>query len=196
VTSLKTSVAKSLTSHLWEFLATLDERRGCLCQCNRWIPGLLVLLQQFLESATQMQILCIFHEYRFPDVAYVRWKEGTPILLSDRGCSALSFYLGRIRIESWSRDHLVGILTRLRAERLRNRSSVPGKFKTIFAPSLRLDRLWSPPNHVFNGHGNCFLGVTWPKGEADHTSLYQVPRFSVHGAIPPLTHTSSWRVLN
>jgi len=59
-------------------------------------------------------------------------------------------------------------------------------------PSLpRPDRLWSPPSLLSNRHVGLFL-QGWGGRDVKLTShLHLVPRLGIHGAIPPLTHTSS-----
>jgi hypothetical protein len=64
-------------------------------------------------------------------------------------------------------DHMhhgssVGVMTRLRATRLRNRGSIPNRGKNFVSSPKRPDRLWCPPSLLFNvyrGGGDISLGV-------------------------------------
>lgn len=68
-----------------------------------------------------------------------------------------------------SRDSILGIQTRLRVGKPRNRGSISGTGKIIFL-KLR-DWLWDPPNLVFIGKTELFpLGMERPERETDHPS--------------------------
>jgi hypothetical protein len=78
-----------------------------------------------------------------------------------------------------SRDSSVDIVTRLRAGRLNNRSSISGRCKAFFSIPKCPDRLWSPTNNLINVYRG-------PFPEADN--LHLVSRLRMHGGIPPLSY--------
>jgi hypothetical protein len=57
----------------------------------------------------------------------------------------------------------------------------------------RPDRLWGPPS-LLSGEltGVLSLGAKQPGREADHSSQFSA-EVRMHGAIPPLPNTPSWR---
>jgi hypothetical protein len=59
---------------------------------------------------------------------------------------------------------------------LDDRCSIPGRGKGFFFRPLRPDRLWDPPNLLYNGYRESFLGgKARPGRETDH-SPHLVPR--------------------
>jgi hypothetical protein len=81
VMPLKTPVAKSLTSHLCEFLAKLDEGGSWSLPVQQVDPRDVSTATVVLEAALQMQILCVFHECLFPDVACSLERRNTDFTL-------------------------------------------------------------------------------------------------------------------
>jgi hypothetical protein len=39
----------------------------------------------------------------------------------------------------------------------------------IFISLYRSDRLWDPPNFIYNGYRGLFLGVKWQEHQPDHS---------------------------
>jgi hypothetical protein len=83
VTSLKSPAASSLTSRLWEFLARLDEGSGLVDGSRQPVdPRALSAVSAVSRSGSQMQIVSIFHEYRFTDVALCSLKRSACQILA------------------------------------------------------------------------------------------------------------------
>jgi hypothetical protein len=57
----------------------------------------------------------------------------------------------------------------------------------------RPNRLWNPLSRLFNEHRVLFPRAWGVRGMKVATHLHLVRRLKVHGAIPTLPHTSSWR---
>jgi hypothetical protein len=145
VTSLKAPVAKSLTSHLREFLARLDEGSGCSLPEQRVDPRAVSTAKAVSRighaDASFMYTsrvpfpecwLCSF-ERKNAEFSHRTWLLGAKLFFGNRIREQRS-------LTRYSPLHL----------RLRNRGLVLGKLKTIFALPLHPDRLWSSPNHLFN----------------------------------------------
>ena len=86
-----------------------------------------------------------------------------------------------------TRGSVVGIVTRSRAGRPRNRGSTPGqgpKIRYLFAGAA---------THAMRHNQEIFSPeLRWP-GSEGHYSSDQVPRLRMSGVIPPFFHMSSWR---
>jgi hypothetical protein len=89
---------------------------------------------QYVKCCTQM----CRHNYCFLQFTYVSY-----FLYSDLFDTALC----------GSQDSLVGVVTRVRAERLRNQASIPGRGTRFFSPTQHPDRPWGPV-----GTGHSFFG--------------------------------------
>jgi hypothetical protein len=91
---------------------------------------------------------------------------------------------------SWSQNKVVSILTRLRAGRVRNRGSIPGRVNIFSSSSIHPDHLWDPPT-------SCLVGTGAPSAEEKRHGLeagHSLPSradLSITGAIPPLPHMPS-----
>jgi hypothetical protein len=82
------------------------------------------------------------------------------------------------------RDSSVGIGTRLRAERLWSRTSIPGGGKRVFSYSQRPHQLWSPPS------------LLWvPEAARLREAAHSAPcsaEVKIDGVISAPPNTSSW----
>jgi hypothetical protein len=75
--------------------------------------------------------------------------------------------------------------------RLHGWRSIASRGKRFFSFPQFQDWLWVPPSHLSNGNQELFPGIMRPRHEADRSppSSAEVKN---SGAIPPLTHASSW----
>jgi hypothetical protein len=77
---------------------------------------------------------------------------------------------------------------------LNDPSLISGRSKRFFFTAQYTERLWGPPNHLFNGyHIIFFQGVKRQRHVADY-SPSSIAEAKNDGAIHPLPHAYSWRV--
>jgi hypothetical protein len=76
---------------------------------------------------------------------------------------------------------------------LEDRGSIRARGEIFFSSPPHPDRLWGPPNLLWNGYKGLFPRGFSGRGVKLTTHLHLVPRLRLHGVIPPLTFTSSWR---
>jgi hypothetical protein len=95
--------------------------------------------------------------------------------------------LSRVRSIGRSRDSVVGIATSYRLDDWGIGVRVPVG-SGIFSPPRRPDRLWGPPNLLFNGYrGALSPGVKRPGREADHSppASAEVKKMWIYTSTPP-----------
>jgi hypothetical protein len=90
------------------------------------------------------------------------------------------YVTGTLLIIPWEdvryRDCSVGIVTRLRAARLRSRGSTPSKVKRFFSSTQHPDGLWGPPSFAYNGYRQLFPRGWSGRGVKVTIHLHLVPR--------------------
>jgi hypothetical protein len=103
-----------------------------------------------------------------------------------QGWKRLAYFFACMYVPLRSRGSVVGIAT---GYGLKDRGvgvQVPVGSRIFSSPRLS-DRLWDPPNLLFNGYrGKVGRGVKLT------THLQLVPRSRKYGSIHPLPHTLSW----
>ena len=122
-------------------------------------------------------------------------------------------YFDVLNGDEWSRDSSVAIVTRLRAERMRNRDSIPGRRKIVFSllrsprtrpgahtgPEVPVPGLVPtqapksqyqarcPHSPLLNEYRTLSLGVKWPRRVGDHSPATSaaVKKQSTYTSTPP-----------
>lgn len=117
VTSLKSPVANSLTSRLWEFLARLDEGSGLVNASRQQVdPRAVSAVTAVSRSGSTDANFEYISRVPFHGCCLCSLERRSANFLFNRGCLALKLCIGRIQIESWDRDAFNGIVTRLQTE--------------------------------------------------------------------------------
>jgi hypothetical protein len=88
-----------------------------------------------------------------------------------------------------SLNNSVSIVTRLWPTGSRKWGSTPGRRNFLYCLQ-HPDRLWDPPSLLPNECRQLFLWG-WISWHRNFTTYLLVPRLSMHGGIPPLSHVSS-----